>query len=123
MSGRGRRRRRGAQSPPWAPRMIDCDMASVVPYPGWVIVSESGRKVTDSKESGVLVTQLGIPHGTVGRVEAICPEDADRLRVRRGDQVVYREWAGGRWYFSGGEQALIMTVGDLLARVRHGLAR
>lgn len=114
-------RQRGMVAPAWAPVAVDVALADVQPLPGWVLLREQFEQDERTVRAGVelVIVSLGTPHTVYGRVEALAEETAQELGVRAGDDVVYREWEGGRWEFQG-DRALMIGSQHILARVERG---
>ena len=108
------RRRYGLEAPDWAPHTVDADIQAVQPLPGWVLVEEDferGKTVTVHGIELALPVQVNTVYG---RVVAVAAQDT--VAIRAGDQVIYREWEGGRWTFRG-RQALLIGSEHILATV------
>ena len=111
------RRRRGVTGPIWSPTPVDATLAQIQPLPGWVVVEEARNMQREAVVAGTAL-QVIRPwdrHTVYGRVLAIGAETVLECGVGVGDQVIYREWAGGRWSLAGGLEILLMQGSDILA--------
>ena len=100
----------GLSAPIWASPRVDCDIDDLLPLPGWVALQEIYKPMVATEylhtsERGNTV------YGTV--VNASSSND---LGIAPGDNVVYREFHGGRWDCSG-DIVLIIQEEHILAKV------
>jgi co-chaperonin GroES (HSP10) len=110
-------RRRPGERPLWGATPVDAEVEEVHPVAGWVMLEELFRNTTYTV--GPVVLEIARPydrHTQFGRVLDIHPLTASDLGVAVGDEVVYREWSGGRWSMNG-TRVLITQACDILAQV------
>ncbi len=107
------KRRSFGERPNWAPRQVDATVAQVHPLPGWVLLEE----IFPVERVGELEIVRSLTRNTVlAEILAVHGDTARELGVTVGEQVILREWAGGRWAF-GGQSTLLTESVDILARV------
>ena len=104
------------RGPLWAPLSVDVMSSQLRPRPGWVVVEE--LVLPELTMGGVVISRPYDRHTVFGRVRALHPETAAILRIEVGDEIIYREWSGGRWALRDAT-VLIMPMESVLA-VRGG---
>lgn len=112
------RRKTGILAPVWAPTPLDFPVRCIYPFVDWVIVKERPeitRFVSMSNELLEIFRPKDI-HTVYGQILGIHPTASEELDIQVDDEIVYREWSGGRWDVQG-EQVLIMKSTDILAKV------
>ena len=112
------RRRTGVLAPVWAPTPLDFPIRYIYPFFDWVVVRElpdKTRYVSIDNQTLEIVRPKDT-HTVYGQILAIHPEVSKELDIQVDDEIIYREWAGGRWDVQG-EQVLIMKLTDILAKV------
>ena len=112
------RRRTGVLAPVWAPTPLDFPIRYIYPFFDWVVVRELPDK-TRYVSIDTQVLEIVRPkdnHTVYGQILSINSKASEELGIQVNDEIVYREWAGGRWDIQG-EQVLIMKLDDILARV------
>ena len=112
----------GAEKPVWASLSVPASPSQVRPRRGWALIKEWVEPLEMVELSGVQL-EIARPHvrnSVFGRVLAINELDGVEIPVKVGELVVYQEWQGRRWDFNG-EQALLMEVRHIVAKVNeHG---
>ena len=104
--------------PVWAPVVVDVSLGNLRPLPGWVILQE--RFIEDEERAdGLTIARPGVVNTTTGVIVALSPETGAELGVSMGDNVVYREWQGGRWLFNG-VPVLITASEHIVAKLEEG---
>ena len=114
-----RKRRRAGVRPLWGAVPVDATIKQVHPIPGWVLLEEVFMGDTHAVPDTDVVLSIAVPfnYNTMyGVVLAIHPITAEELGVTLGDKVIYEEWQGGRWAFTG-QKTLIMPVDAILAKL------
>lgn len=115
-----RRRRKGGQRALWAAVPVDVSIGQTHPIPGWVVLKELFLNTEHSVLGTEVVLAIARPFDTNtvhGEVMAIHDITSQELTVKVGDQVIYKEYSGGRWLL-GGDPVLITPAEDILAHVQ-----
>ena len=114
-----RKRRRVGVRPLWGAIPVDARIDQVHPIPGWVLLEEVFMGDEHMVPGTDVVLYINIPfnYNTMyGVVLAVHPITANELGITLGSKVIYKEWQGGRWAFTG-QKTLIMPVEAILARL------
>ncbi len=106
------RKLRPGQHPVWAPIEVGVHLDRVDPAPGWVILKE--QFLDETTDSGIVVVKPYVANTVFGKVIAMNVEDQFKSEFFPGDNVVFREYSGGRWAFQG-ETVLITPLEAVLA--------
>lgn len=118
-----RKRRRAGERPVWAANPVDASADQIQPYPGWVLLDEQFIDDEVKLSTGLLAVARPYDHHTMyARVDAIHPVDEERLGVKVGDLVLFKEWSGGKWLFNG-DQRLLTNADDILGIVEEHPSR
>ena len=100
------------QRPAWAPREVGVSIRKVNPEPGCVVIEEDF--LDEITQSGILVARPYASNTTYGKVVAINIQDIADHNIFPGDNIVYREYSGGRWSFNG-SKVLIVPLDAIIA--------
>ena len=113
-----RKRRYGLDRPAWAAIPLDALIYEIKPVEGWVMIQEHFDQDRHVTVAGIEleIATLGTSNTTYGIVRGIHDNTASEIGVSVGDEVIYRQWAGGRWQVQN-DVVLIMKSKDVIGKV------